>query len=92
MDKSISATITGICSFLFLYIRNETKNRRKNWIRKKPNTFKPWGLNVLALSKRNRTISEKLLDKPVLEHGSPVNISQADFIGWLFFSAEKMPE
>jgi len=81
MDKSISATIIGICSFLFLKIRNETKNRRKNWIRKKLNTFKPWGLYDLALSKRNRTISEKLLDKPVLEQGSPVKTSHADFMG-----------
>ena len=52
-------------------------------------------LNLLydfALSNLNLTISEKLLDKPVVLQGSPVIVLQADFIGWFSFSAEKMPE
>ena len=52
----------------------------------------PKELYSLADVKLKRTISEKLRDKPELEQGSPVIISQADFIGWLLFSAEKMPE
>jgi hypothetical protein len=72
-----------IAFFAFLKdrIRNEIINLIINWIKKKEKTFNPYWLYDFALSNRNRTISEKLLDKPVLGQGCPVNISQADLMG-----------
>ena len=53
--------------------RTSAADRINSWIKKNRKIRIPWGLNCRASWKRNRTMAEKLRDKPVLGTGLLVN-------------------
>ena len=67
--------------FIFLKRRNDARIRKNSWIKKNENTFIPCLLYFKALLKLNRTISEKLLERPLLGHEFCDLLIQADCIG-----------
>ncbi len=71
-----------ISNFIFRLIKNTSETKRKsNCIKKNKKIEITFKLYYLALSKLSLTISEKLLESPVLLHGRPVSIVHADGIG-----------